>query len=266
MTSQPRLALVTGASSGIGLSLAKQFAANHFDLVICSETDAIERAAGELRTLGIDVTSVQADLASFDGVEKLYARVTALGRPLYAAALNAGIGSGGAFAEQSLEDELEVISLNITSTVHLAKRLLPDMIARHEGRLLFTASIAATMPGAYSAVYNGTKAFVLQFAEAIRTELKDTGVTVTALMPGATETNFFHRANMDDTRVGSGQKDDPDLVAKQGFEALMAGKDSIVAGSLKTKVIGAVNEVLPESVKSEQHAKLAKPGGARDRA
>jgi short-subunit dehydrogenase len=261
MANTKPLALVTGASSGIGRELAKQFAAYGFDLVISAEDNALETAAVELRTNsdGIQVHPVRADLRSYDGVEQLYAVVTATDRPLAAAALNAGIGRGGAFIDIDLADELEIIDLNIVSTVHLAKLLLPDMVARGEGRVLITSSIASTMPGSFQAVYNASKSFVQSFAEALQNELKDTGVSVTLLMPGPTETRFFERAGMEDTPVGQSSKDDPAVVAEQGFEALMAGRDKVIAGSLKTKAQGLANKVIPDKLKTAAHRKMTKP-------
>jgi len=182
-----------------------------------------------------------------------------------AIAINAGVGVGGDFARDTdLRDELNLINLNVVSTVHLAKRVVKDMVARGSGRILFTSSIAALMPGSFEAVYAASKAFVQSFAEAIRNELKDTGVTVTALQPGPTETNFFHRADMEDTRAGASKKDDPADVAKQGFDALMAGKDHVIAGSIMTKLQGAMAKVLPETLNAEQHRKLAEPGSANE--
>src|SRR5215207_3552462 len=234
-TSTPRpLAVVTGASSGIGRELAKQFAEHDFDLLITAEDAELDDAARELQALGATVEPVRVDLASPTGVDELYARITAAGRPVDALALNAGIGAGGAFVggaeETDLEQELRLVDLNVRSTVHLAKHVLRDMVARGEGRVLFTSSIASTMPGAFQAVYNASKSFVQSFAEALRNELKDTGVTVTSLMPGPTDTKFFERADMTDTRVGAGSKDDPATVAAQGFEAMMKGEEKVVAG------------------------------------
>jgi uncharacterized protein len=257
-------AVVTGASSGIGFELARQFAEHGYDLLVTAEEDDIQEAATALRRDGQNqVTAVRADLAHFEGVEALYAAILETGRPIDAIALNAGRGIGGDFTHQTtLSDELNVIDVNVTSTVHLAKRVLPDMVARNEGKVLFTSSIASTMPGTYQAVYNASKSFVQSFAEALRAELKDTGVTVTALMPGPTDTNFFHRAEMDDTNVGAGPKDDPAVVAKQGFEALMKDKEKVVAGSTKTKIQGAAAKVLPDKAKAEMHRKMAEPGSA----
>ncbi|MET9508637.1 SDR family NAD(P)-dependent oxidoreductase [Streptomyces flavidovirens] len=254
------LAVVTGASSGIGFELAKQFAENGFDLVLCAENSGLGIAADEVRAHGAVVHRVKADLATPEGTERLLGAIAATGRPVAAAALNAGVGRGGAFLDTDLADEVRVIDLNITSTVRLAKGLLPDMVARDEGRLLFTSSIDATVPGPFQAVYNASKSFIQSFAQALQNELKDTGVTVTSVMPGATETHFFHRAGMEDTQVGRQKKDDPEDVARQGFEALMAGRKKIVAGSVKTKAQGLVSKIVPDGVKAAAHRKMAEPG------
>ena len=256
------LAVVTGASSGIGLELARQFARNDFDLVIAAEDAAITQVATELAGLGADVRAVQVDLTDYDGVEVVYEKVLATGRPVEALALNAGVGSGGDFTDTDLRKELQVIALNVTSTVHLAKRVIPDMVERGAGKVLITSSIAATQPGPYEAVYAATKAFDQSFAEAIRSELADTGVTVTSLMPGVTRTAFFSRAGMDDTRAGSDEtlQDDPALVAEQGFEALMRGDDKVVAGNPGNKVMAAVGRVTPDRVKAATHKLLSRPG------
>jgi short-subunit dehydrogenase len=248
------LAVVTGASSGIGLELARQFAAHGFDLIVAAEDDAIADVAGDLRA-----EAVQADLATEAGVEELWARVRAAGRPLDAIALNAGIGQGGAFVDNELADELKVIDLNVRSTVHLAKLAARDMVARGEGRMLFTSSIASTMPGSFQAVYNASKSFVQSFALALREELRETGVTVTSLMPGPTDTEFFERADMLDTKVGQDEKDDPADVARDGFEAMMAGDERVVSASLKTKAQGRGSRFLPDSAKAKLHRRLAEP-------
>jgi short-subunit dehydrogenase len=262
-TSSSKLAVVTGASSGIGLELAKQFANNGFDLLIAAEDDELASAARELEAAGVNVDAVQVDLAEPAGVEELYRRIGATGRHVDAAALNAGIGAGGAFASDTdLRDELRIVDLNVRSTVHLAKYLVRDMTARGEGRLLFTSSIASTMPGTYQAVYNASKSFVQSFALALREELADTGVTVTSLMPGPTDTEFFERADMLDTRVGAGDKDDPADVARDGFEALMAGEERVVSASLSTKLQGRGGRFVPDSVKAKLHGRMAEPGSA----
>jgi short-subunit dehydrogenase len=261
MTPTRNLAVVTGSSSGIGFELAKQFAEHDFDLIVAAEDDAIHAAARELEQLGVSVEPVQVDLATDDGVDELYGRITAAGRPVEAIALNAGIGAGGAFAtDTTLEDELRLIDLNVRSTVHLAKYVVRDMVDRDHGRILFTSSIASTMPGAYQAVYNASKSFVQSFALALRNELKDTDVTITSLMPGPTDTEFFERADMLGTKVGASDKDDPADVARDGFEALMAGDERVVSASLKTKLQGRASRLLPDSAKAAMHRKLAEPG------
>jgi uncharacterized protein len=260
MNEMKQLALVTGASSGIGLELARQFATHDFDVVVTAEDAELATAAADLRTTGAQVFEVRADLRSDDGVRQLWAEVTGLGRPLDAAALNAGIGRGGPFLETELQDEFDVIDLNVRSTVHLAKLVLRDMATRDAGRVLVTSSIASTMPGSFQAVYNASKSFLQSFTEALQDELKDTGISLTSLMPGPTETEFFPRAKMMDTPVGqTSMKDDAQQVAKQGFEALMKGDRKVVAGSLFTKVQGVVNAVLPDQVKAAAHRLMAQP-------
>jgi short-subunit dehydrogenase len=260
-----QLAVVTGASSGIGFELAKVFAENDFDLVIAAEDEELDAAQRELNQMTASVESVRVDLASADGVKELYARIQAAARPVDVLALNAGIGAGGAFAtETRLGDELQLIDLNVRSTVHLCKLVLGDMVVRGQGRILFTSSIASTMPGAFQAVYNASKSFVQSFALAIRNELKDSGVTVTSLMPGPTETEFFERAGMEDTKIGSEEKDDPAEVARQGYEALMAGEEKVIGGSMKNKVQAIGGRFVPDSKKAEMHRSMAEPGSAKD--
>jgi short-subunit dehydrogenase len=255
-------AVVTGASSGIGYELAREFVEHGYDLLVTAEDAGIDRAAADLRRdSGPTVQTVQADLATDEGVEKLYEAIRQSGRDVDAIALNAGRGAGGDFTRDTdLRDELNIIDVNVRSTVYLSKRVLPDLVKRGRGKVLYTSSIASTMPGSYQAVYNASKAFVQSFAEAVRNELKDTGVTVTSLMPGPTDTNFFERADMMDTKVGTGEKDDPAKVARQGFEALMKGDDHVVAGSVKNKVQAVAGKVIPDTKKAEMHRKMAEPG------
>jgi len=259
-TSVPKLAVVTGASSGIGRELAELFAQDDFDVIVTAEDAAIHDAAHELERLGVWVKAVQVDLARDGGVDELWACIRETGRPIDAIALNAGRGQGHAFAEQDLADVLEIVDLNVRSVVHLAKHVVAAMTARDEGRILFTSSIASTMPGAYQAVYNASKSFVQSFALALREELKDTGVTVTSLMPGPTETEFFERADMLDTKVGASDKDDPADVARDGYEALMAGKERVVSASLQTKLQGRGSRLMPDAVKAKLHRSMAEPG------
>jgi short-subunit dehydrogenase len=262
-TTTPRpLALVTGASSGIGYELARQFANNRFDLVIAAEDDGIATVASELEGLGVRAQAVQADLATPAGVERLHAGLG--GRTPDAAALNAGIGTSGPFIDTELDEDLRVVDLNVRSTVHLAKYVARAMAARGEGRILITSSIASALPGPFQATYNASKSFVQSFALALRHELKDSGVTVTSLMPGPTETEFFERADMLDTKLGQAEKDSAEDVARDGFEALMAGKERVVSHSLKTKAQGIGSRFIPDRVKAEMQGRMTEPDSARD--
>jgi uncharacterized protein len=261
--SERPLAVVTGASSGIGLELARQFAEHDYDLLVAAEDAGIHSAAEQLRGPGGTVEAEQVDLATREGVEQLYRRIRALGRPVDAIAINAGVGVGGPFIDTDLEADIRLIGLNVTGVVHLSKLILRDMVTRGEGKVLYTSSIAADMPAPYEATYGASKAFELSFAEALRNELKDTDITITALQPGPTETNFFTRAGLEDTKVGQAKKDDPAEVAREGFEALMAGKDKVVAGAFKNKMQDAMAQVLPEPAKAELHAKQTKPGSGK---
>ncbi len=255
-----KLAVVTGASSGIGRELAEECIESGYDVVLCSSTDDIKVAAAELGGDGARALPVQADLATYDGVEELARSTEALGRPIDALILNAGVGVGGHFLETDLEAELRMIQLNAASLVHLSKRLLPAMVRRGQGAVLITASVTSTAPAPYLAVYGATKAFAMSFAEALRVELEDTGVTVTALQPGATDTPFFERAGMQTTRIAEASKDNPEDVAREGFEAMLAGKDSVIASSVRSKLQGLVNEILPETLKARLQARQTKPG------
>jgi short-subunit dehydrogenase len=256
MTPSAQLAVVTGASSGIGFHLARQFALHGFDLVIAAENDdGIHRAAAEIEAEAkTRVTAVTVDLSHPEGVEKLWSQIQALGRPVEALALNAGIGVWGDFARQTeLADELTLLRLNVISPVHLAKRVVKSMVENKRGKILFTSSIAGTMPAPLLAAYGASKAFLISFSEALRNELSDVGITVTALLPGATDTPFFERAGMQNTKVGQEEKDDPEEVARQGFEALMEGKDKVVAGAFKNKVLAAATRAMPDPVKAKLH-------------
>jgi uncharacterized protein len=257
MTDRP-LALVTGASRGIGAELARLFAEQGHDLLVVAEDAGIGDAAERLRRHGTEVTAVTADLADPQGVEEVDRAVTATGRPLAAAALNAGVGSGGTFVSSDLASELRLIDLNVRSTVHLAHRVLVPMVARGAGRVLLTSSIAATMPGSHQATYNASKSFVQSFAEAVADELRGTGVTVTSLMPGPTATDFFRRAGLPDSLMGRAPKEDPAKVARQGFDALMAGRPAVVGGSPLVQAQVALAGVVPDQVKTVLHRVLAR--------
>jgi uncharacterized protein len=252
-------AIVTGASAGIGLELAALCAEEGFDLLVAADRPEIHPAADRFRGLGADVTVVEADLATTDGVDRLWA--AAEGRPVDALLANAGHGLGRAFVDQDFGDVRHVIDTNVTGTVYLVQLVGRTMRSRGEGRILLTGSIAGFMPGTYQAVYNATKAFVDSFSFALRAELKDSGVTVTCLMPGATETDFFERADMLDTKVGQGKKDDPADVARVGFDAMMRGDGDVVSG-WQNKLQAAIANITPAGILAEQHRKMAEPGGA----
>ena len=256
-----KLALVTGASSGIGLSLASDLAKRGYDLVVCSAGDRLQATAQQLQVPGVEIVAVQADLASGEGIERLWERVTGLGRQLDIASINAGVGVGGLFAETDLDAELNMVELNCTGTVHLAKHVVQHMTRQSKGKILFTASIASEMVAPREAVYAATKAFVLSFAHSLRYELRDSEISVTALQPGPTNTDFFHRAGMDDTEVGSKGKSEsqPDDVARQGIDALLAGDDHVYAASMKTRLEGKLANVVPGAMKGAMHEKMAKP-------
>src|SRR3954468_5947807 len=254
------LAAVTGASSGIGLHLALALARRGYDLIINAEDDALESAADQVSAEGAQARTVQVDLRDPSGVDQLYAAIKEDGRPLEVMALNAGVGKGGSFVETDLADEQSIIDLNVTATVRLAKLVLRDMVAHDSGRVLFTSSIASEMPGSFQAIYNASKSFVQSFAQALQNELKDSNVTITSLMPGPTETEFFERAGMLDTKIGQASKDDPATVAEQGVEALLAGKPRVTGGGLKTRVQDVASKVMPDKLKAAMHRSMAEPG------
>lgn len=260
MAQTPRpLAVVTGASTGIGLELARYAASQGFDLVIAADEPTIHHAATELRTGGARVEAVETDLSGIDGVETLLDAIRRIDRPVDVLMANAGRGLGDGFIDQDFDDILHVLNTNVTGTLYLLHEIGRTMRARGEGRILITGSIAGFMPGTYQAVYNGTKAFLDNFAFALRHELEDEGVSVTCLMPGPTDTEFFTRAGMEDTAVGQGRKDDPATVAKTGFDAMMRGDGDIVSG-WKNKIQSALANITPSDRLATQHQKMAEPG------
>src|SRR5579875_3065270 len=256
-----KLAVVTGASSGIGYNLAKVFAENGYDLIIAAEDAGIQSVASEFKSLGVTVTPVQADLATFDGCRQFWQQVESTGRTLDAIAINAGVGVGGLFVDTDLQKEINLVRLNCESTVHIAKYAVQKMVKQGAGRILITSSIAAEMVAPKEAVYAASKAFDLSFAKSLRYELKDSGITVTALQPGPTDTNFFERADLGDTKAGTeGKKDsEPYDVAKQGFEALMSGEEHVYSASLSTKIQGALAGIAPEGLVAKMHEKMTAP-------
>lgn len=253
-----KFAIITGASTGIGRELAKLAAAEGYDLLLAADTpfhDRPGRASGNIETLEIDLSSPK-------GVDRLLE--AAHGRTVDLLCANAGHGLGHAFLDQAPAQWRHVIDTNIVGTLYLLQKVLKQMALRDEGKVLVTGSVAGFMPGSFQAVYNGSKAFIDSFIDAVRNELKEKrGVTITTLMPGATETEFFHRAQMDDTRIGQQQKDDPADVAKTGWDAVMSGKADVVHG-LKNKLQAAASHVLPEAVTAQMHRGMAEPGSAKD--
>lgn len=264
MPSSRPLAAVTGASSGIGLELARQFARNGHDVLLVSRGNGLDDAVEAIRALGADVQTLAVDLSAADGADQALSFFRSQGRPLAAVALNAGVGLGGAFVGgTALEDELALIQLNIVAAVRLTKGILADMVASGSGRLLFTSSISATAPIPFEAVYGASKAFINSFAFALRNEIKDSGVTITVLMPGPTETNFFHRAGEDDTQVGAGAKNDAAQVAAQGYVALMQGLEHVYGGGPEVQHEGEVlNRIESEDQKAQRHREWSEPGSA----
>ena len=255
------LALVTGASSGIGLSLAKELAARGYNLIISSAGVRLDEASQELAETGVLVMPVQADLATREGVDELWSRIESMGSTLDVACVNAGVGVGGLFQDTDLDEELKMVALNCSGTIQLAKHVVQQMLHQGSGKILFTASIAGEMVAPREAVYAATKAFVLSFAHSLNYELRDANIIVTALQPGPTDTDFFHRAGMDNTQVGQEGKSEsqPDDVARQGLDALFAGKDHVYAASAITKLEGMLSNVVPGAVKGAMHEKMAKP-------
>jgi short-subunit dehydrogenase len=253
------LAVVTGASTGIGYELARQCAGNGFNLIVVADEQKIQQAGEELRKTGVAVEVVEADLATSEGVKKLVERIG--GRSVDALLANAGRGLGKSFLDQSWDDIKFVIDTNVTGTVELVHRIGRDMRSRGKGKILITGSVAGFMPGAYHAVYNASKSFLDSFAQALRAELKDSGVTVTCLMPAETETKFFERADLEDTKLGQSEKADPADVARAGFKAMMDGESSVVPGwHAKLEVLLA--NITPAPLAAKQHAKMAAPGTA----
>jgi uncharacterized protein len=255
-----RFAIVTGASSGIGYELALLCAKDGYDLLVAADLPEIQQAAEAFRAQGVSVDPLQVDLSTTDGVDRLYA--AARGRPVDVLIANAGHGLGGGFLDQDFAEVRHVIDTNITGTVYLLQQVGREMRARRAGRILITGSVAGFIPGTFHAVYNGTKAFIDSFSFALRAELKESNVTVTCLMPGATETDFFERADMLDTKVGQSEKDDAADVAKVGYEAMLRGDGDVVSG-WKNKLETTIANVTPAGVLAEQHRKKAEPGSGK---
>jgi short-subunit dehydrogenase len=257
--SGPGLAVVTGASTGIGRALALVFAQHGYDLALAADEPAVHQAAAEAQRWGIVASAVEVDLATPDGVEALARHAVGRPAPVTALALNVGIGVHGRFDRTGLEDDLRLVDLNVRPTVHLAKLLLPGMVERGHGRVLLTSSIAGRAPGPYHATYAASKAFGHSLAEALRYELRDTGVSITSLLPGPTDTAFFARAGMQETAVARGSKDSPEDVARQAFDALMDGRDHVVTGAFRNTVQAVGAAVVPDRIAAAAAARQTTP-------
>ncbi|NIJ07482.1 short-subunit dehydrogenase [Sphingomonas vulcanisoli] len=254
-----KFAIVTGASTGIGFELAHIAAKEGYDLIVVADEPLINNAAEDLKAHGTNVISIEADLATIEGNDKLLE--AAQGRPIDILLANAGRGLGKAFIDQDVADWRRVIDTNVLGTTYLLQKVAQQMVARNAGKILITGSIAGLMPGSYQAVYNATKAYLDSFSYALREELRDTDITVTVLMPGPTETEFFKRADMMDTKVGVSEKEDPAATARHGWDALQSGAAHVVSG-FKNKLQAAISHVTPDSVLAKMHTGMAEPGSA----
>ncbi|MDH6264635.1 short-subunit dehydrogenase [Rhizobium sp. SG_E_25_P2] len=257
-----KLAVVTGASTGIGFELARVAAREGYELLIAADEEAVHTAAEQLRAEGATVTSIVVDLATSVGVTQLVDKITANRAAPEILMANAGRGLGHAFLDQDIVDIRHVVDTNVTGTLALIHAVGGMMRIQRRGRILITGSIAGFMPGSFQAVYNASKAFLNSFSFALRDELKDSGVTITCLMPGPTETRFFDRAGLLDTSVGQAEKDDPVDVARIGFRAMLDGEGDVVSG-VKNKLQAAIANVTPSGVLASAHRKMAEPGSAK---
>jgi len=255
-----KLAIITGASTGIGFELAHVAAREGYDLLVVADEPLIDAAAGDFEQYGTQVTAIEADLATFEGNDRLLEACN--GRPIDILIANAGRGLGHAFIEQKVDEWKRVIDTNVLGTTYLLQKVAQQMAQRNEGKILIVGSIAGLLPGSYQAVYNATKAYLDSFSYALREELRDTDITVTVLMPGATETEFFERADMLDTKVGTQEKADPAKVARDGWDAMMSGAGHIVSG-WDNKLRAAISHITPDTVLAKMHTGMSQPGTAK---
>jgi len=254
-------ALITGATEGIGYELAKLFASDGYNLVIVARhEDELKKRAAEFSQQGVDVIAIAKDLFNKENAFALCAEVQSRNITVDVLVNNAGQGVYGLFKDTEVERELEIIDLNIASTVILTKHFAKQMIARNYGKILNLASIASKTPGPWQSVYHGTKAFVYSFSEAIRHELKENNITVTALLPGATDTDFFNKADMLQSSIVQDKSSlaDPADVAKDGYDALMSGEDKIISG-FKNKAMIGMSNILPDTAVAAMMDKQQRP-------
>lgn len=259
MENTGKYALLTGGTSGIGLELAKLFAKDQYNLIIVARNeDELKSTADLLGKDGIAVRTISKDLFDAGSALEVYDEVKSWGVNIDVLVNDAGQGVYGKFVDNELERELAIVQLNISSLISLTKFFVKDFVARGSGKILNVASIAGKSPGPYQAVYHGTKAFVHSFNESLRSELKDTGVTLTSLLPGATDTDFFAKADMLDSKIVQGELADPADVAKDGYDALNAGKDMVVSG-FKNKLNVAMGNITPDHLQADLMGKNQQP-------
>lgn len=261
MADNGKYVLVTGGTSGIGYELAKRFAREGYNLVIVARgEEGLEKTATEIREqFGVAVETISKDLFDPGQAFELYDDLRARNITINVLVNNAAQGEYGEFTETDIRKELDIIHLNISSVVVLTKLFLREMVERNDGKILNVSSIAGKLPGPLQSVYHGTKAFVHSFSEAIRDEVKDTGVTVTSLLPGATDTDFFRKAHMEESKiVQEGKLDDPAKVADDGYRALMAGKHKVISG-MKNKAQVAMSNIMPDDVVASNLHKQQEP-------
>jgi short-subunit dehydrogenase len=258
MENNQKTALITGGTSGIGKELAKLFAQDKFNLIIVSRNQSeLDNTASELSQYGVQVKTIAKDLSKMEEAEALTNEIT---EQVDILVNDAGQGVYGLFTDNELERELDIIHLNVCATVILTKHFLKQMVSRGEGRILNLGSVAGKLPGPWQAVYHATKAFVLSFTTAVREEVKDSGVTLTALMPGATDTDFFNKAGMNDSKVVQDKNALASAadVAKDGYEALMAGEDRVISGFKNKLEVNAAN-LMPDSAVAHTMYEQQKP-------
>lgn len=266
MENNEKYALVTGGSSGIGKELARLFAKDSYNLVLVArDKQELETTAQELKTeYGINIHTISKDLSKREGPFEVYDEVTSLGLHIEALVNNAGQGAYGEFKDLDINRELDMIQLNIGGYISMTSCFLPAMLEKGQGKILNIGSIAGEAPGPFQSVYHGTKAFVNTWSAAIQNELKDKGITVTALLPGATDTDFFNKADMNESKIVQETKlADPAKVAKDGYEALMSGDDKIISG-FKNKVQVAMGNFQPDSMAAASMHKQQEPVDKKD--
>lgn len=265
MSTNSKYALITGGTTGIGYELAKLFAKDQYNLIIVARnTNELEKAASEFKQSGVEVITISKDLFKREAPFEVYEEIKSKGIQVDVLVNDAGQGQYGLFAETDINRELDIIQLNIGATISLTKCYLPEMLQRKDGKILNLSSIAGKTPGPYQSVYHGTKAFIQSFTEAIRSENKDSGVTITALLPGATDTDFFNKAEMQDSKiVQGGGLADAAGVAKDGYEALMSGDDMVVSG-LKNKALVGMSNITPDHLVADMMKSQQEPANKEE--